>query len=215
MIAIDRVGAGPFDSNIFLVSKGNTRILVDAGAGFHSRSVETNIKGLLKGERLHGLILTHEHFDHCGGAKAISEAFECPVYASAECARAVRDGNENLTGAFLFGVHMEPIMDVVEVEDGLTVGELAFRIESTPGHSPGSICLITREENHLICGDLIFCDGGVGRWDLPGGNLDLLKDSIKRSLEWDVSSLHPGHGRSEERDPKREMNLAMSMLSSV
>lgn len=215
MIVIDRIEAGPFDSNIFLVSKGNTRVLVDAGAGFHSKTVESNISDLLKGEDLDGMILTHEHFDHCGGARAISDAFSCPVYASAECARAVRDGNENLTGAFLFGAHMEPILDVVEIKDELSIGELEFRIIDTPGHSPGSICILTKEEGHLLCGDLIFCDGGVGRWDLPGGNLELLKDSVKRTLDWDVSSLHPGHGRSEEKQPKREMNLAMAMLSSV
>jgi glyoxylase-like metal-dependent hydrolase (beta-lactamase superfamily II) len=215
MIMVDSIEGGPFDSNIFLVTKGNTRVLIDAGAGFHTGAVVENTTKLLKGGSLDGIILTHEHFDHCGGTKGIAEAFDCPVYASAECARAVRDGNENLTGAFLFGAHMEPLQDVFEVKDQLTIGELEFRIEETPGHSPGSICVITRDEGHLFCGDLIFCDGGVGRWDLPGGNLGLLKDSIMKTLHWDVSSLHPGHGRSEDKDPKREMNLAMSMLSSV
>ncbi len=215
MITIDRVDGGPFDSNIFLISKENTRVLVDAGAGFHTNGVVECLKGFLKGETLDGMIMTHEHYDHCGGAKALSEAFDCPVYASTECARALREGNENLTGAFLFGARMEPLPDVIEIGDNLTIGELEMSIEATPGHSPGSICILTREEGHLICGDLIFCDGGVGRWDLPGGNLALLKDSIHKTLEWDVSSLHPGHGRSEEKNPKREMNLAMAMLSSV
>ena len=51
----------------------------------------------------------------------------------------------------------------------------------TPGHTPGLCCLYNEENKILIAGDLLF-KGSVGRWDLPGGNLEELKKSVKRVL---------------------------------
>ncbi len=212
---IDLIEAGPFDSNIYLISKENSRVLVDAGSGFNNGTVEEVIERELKGSHLDGIILTHEHFDHSGGALYLSRKFKAPLYSSSECARALREGDANLTGSFLFGATMEPIMEITEIERDLEVGALSFEIHSTPGHAPGLISIITKQDRAFFCGDLLFCDGGVGRWDLPGGNLELHRSSIQRSLRWDISSLYPGHGRFEENDPKREMDLALGMISSV
>jgi glyoxylase-like metal-dependent hydrolase (beta-lactamase superfamily II) len=212
---IDLIEGGPFDSNIYLISRKETRVLVDAGSGFNNKKVEELLESKLKGSSLDAIILTHEHFDHSGGALYLSMKFNAPLYSSPECARALREADQNLTGSFLFGAHMEPIMEIMEMEDQVKIGDIGFEVHSTPGHAPGLICLIEKEERALFCGDLLFCDGGVGRWDLPGGNLELLRDSVRRSMNWNVSSLYPGHGRFEERDPRNEMNLAMGMLSSV
>jgi glyoxylase-like metal-dependent hydrolase (beta-lactamase superfamily II) len=156
-----------------------------------------------------------EHFDHSGGAKYLMEAFSVPLYGSPECARAMREADPNLTGSFLFGVHMDPVMEITEIGPELEIGNLRFQVHSTPGHAPGLVCLIESTEKHLFCGDLVFCDGGVGRWDLPGGDLSLLKESIQRSLQWEIASLYPGHGRYETRDPKAQMELANRMLSMM
>ncbi len=212
---IEHIEAGPFDSNIYLLTDGKTKLLVDAGSGFNNSTVERQISDKLKGGKLDGIILTHEHFDHSGGALYLSRKFDAPLYASPECARALREGDSNLTGSFLFGAHMEPILEIIEIGDRLEIGDIAFEVHSTPGHAPGLISLITNKNRALFCGDLIFCDGGVGRWDLPGGNLELLRSSIKESLKWEVSSLYPGHGRFEENNPEREMQLALGMISSV
>ena len=215
MLDVDHIEAGPFDSNIFLLKRGNTRVLVDTGSGFYNNGVEEKIKESLKGEALDGIILTHEHFDHSGGARYLSNAFKAPLYASPECARALRESNDQLTGAFLFGAHMEPILDIIEIGSDLKINEIVFNVISTPGHAPGLICLITEDENRLFCGDLIFCDGGVGRWDLPGGNLEQHRNSVNGVLEWNISSIFPGHGRIEMKDPKREIDLAIAMLRTV
>ena len=206
MVEISQIEAGPFDCNIFLVREERSAVLIDTGSGFYNHAVEDSIKGEIGGADLKGIILTHEHFDHSGGAKYLMEAFKVPLYGSPECARAMREADPNLTGSFLFGAHLEPIMDI---------GELQFDVHSTPGHAPGLVCLIERTRKDLFCGDLIFCDGGVGRWDLPGGDLPLLKGSIERSLQWDVNSLYPGHGRYETDNPKGQMVLANRMLGMM
>jgi glyoxylase-like metal-dependent hydrolase (beta-lactamase superfamily II) len=215
MVEIIQIEAGPFDSNIFLIKDRGNAVLIDTGSGFYNNAVEDSIKRSLGGDDLKGVILTHEHFDHSGGAKYLKEAFSVPLFGSPECARAMREADPNLTGRFLFGAHMDPVMEIDEIGPELEIGTLSFDVHSTPGHAPGLVCLIERTEKHLFCGDLVFCDGGVGRWDLPGGDLSLLKGSIDRSMEWEVSSLYPGHGRYETRDPKGQMEMARRMLSMV
>jgi hydroxyacylglutathione hydrolase len=75
----------------------------------------------------------------------------------------------------------------------LKVGDTRLSVIPTPGHSPGSICLYHPKEKLLISGDTLFYMG-VGRTDLPGGDLDQLKDSIERLAKLDVEYVLPGHG---------------------
>lgn len=80
------------------------------------------------------------------------------------------------------------------LKDGrLTLGDKIFRIISTPGHSPGSVCLYWENEKLLISGDTIFYMG-VGRTDLPGGNIETLGNSVKKLSKLDVEYFIPGHG---------------------
>jgi glyoxylase-like metal-dependent hydrolase (beta-lactamase superfamily II) len=80
-------------------------------------------------------------------------------------------------------------------EGELQVGNMTFQIIHVPGHSPGSICIYWPQEKALITGDVIFCQG-LGRTDLPGGNGQTLKESIKRLARLEVEHLLPGHGET-------------------
>ncbi|MGA1866696.1 MAG: MBL fold metallo-hydrolase [Thermoplasmatota archaeon] len=215
MLEIIQIEAGPFDSNIYLVRGHRTNILIDAGTGSSSRTVEASIRRNLGGERLDAIVLTHEHFDHSGGAALLMREFGAPLFGSPECSKALREANPIMTGSFLFGASMDPITDIVETGSMLDIGSLSFEVHSTPGHAPGLICLIEKSERHLFCGDLVFCDGGVGRWDLPGGNLDLLIRSIRNASTWKIGSLYPGHGRYETKDPKGQIELSLRMLDII
>lgn len=75
----------------------------------------------------------------------------------------------------------------------MTIGNNTFQVIQTPGHSPGSICLYWEEEKLLISGDTVFYMG-VGRTDLPGGNLEALGNSIQQLSRLDIEYLIPGHG---------------------
>ncbi len=78
-------------------------------------------------------------------------------------------------------------------EGDLRMGDIALKVMHTPGHSPGSVCLYWPEEKALFTGDLIF-NQGIGRTDLPGGNGQSLKNSIRKASALDVEILLPGHG---------------------
>jgi hydroxyacylglutathione hydrolase len=75
----------------------------------------------------------------------------------------------------------------------LTLGNKIFQVIPTPGHSPGSVCLYWEKEKILISGDTLFYMG-VGRTDLPGGNMEALGSSIQHLSKLDVEYLIPGHG---------------------
>ncbi|MEY2549009.1 MAG: hydroxyacylglutathione hydrolase, partial [Verrucomicrobiota bacterium] len=76
-----------------------------------------------------------------------------------------------------------------------------------PGHCPGSLCFFSRKEKLLVGGDVLFA-GGVGRWDLPGGDGDLLFRGIKEKLYplGDDVVVLPGHGPATTIGAERETN---------
>jgi hydroxyacylglutathione hydrolase len=65
----------------------------------------------------------------------------------------------------------------------------------TPGHSPGSVCLVVEGEKMIIVGDLIFA-GSIGRTDFPGGSFEALIEGVKTKIfpYPDDTRLFPGHG---------------------
>jgi glyoxylase-like metal-dependent hydrolase (beta-lactamase superfamily II) len=80
---------------------------------------------------------------------------------------------------------------------GQNLGGQIFDVLHVPGHCPGSLCFWHRESGHLFGGDVLFA-GGVGRWDLPGGDRELLFRGIREKLYPlpEATEVHPGHGPS-------------------
>jgi glyoxylase-like metal-dependent hydrolase (beta-lactamase superfamily II) len=78
-------------------------------------------------------------------------------------------------------------------EGELTVGDLRLQVIPTPGHSPGSLTFYWPEGKALFTGDLIFYQG-LGRTDLPGGDGEVLKESIRRIAALEAEYLLSGHG---------------------
>ena len=85
-----------------------------------------------------------------------------------------------------FASHSPGIAADILLRDGDRVGDLL--IIHTPGHTPGSICILDETSGDLISGDTVFTDGGFGRFDFPGGSLDELVRSIERLS----ATGHPG-----------------------
>jgi glyoxylase-like metal-dependent hydrolase (beta-lactamase superfamily II) len=69
---------------------------------------------------------------------------------------------------------------LAEVPSQMLLGH-SFAIFEVPGHCPGSICLYDAAAGLLYGGDVLFA-GGVGRWDLPGGDRELLLEGIQKKL---------------------------------
>ena len=86
----------------------------------------------------------------------------------------------------------------------------------TPGHAPGHVCLYNKKNNLLIAGDLIF-KGSVGRTDLPGGNYEILINSIKQEIIIlpDNTKIYSGHGPSTILENEKKITHICNKLLSL
>ena len=195
---IDTFTGGIFDTNCFFLL--DTGILIDA---------PQDCAGWLeaRGHRVKLLLLTHGHIDHAWDAARIQRERGCKVAYH-------QDGVEMLTEPgyfkkFGFGWEIEPVAAdfLIDETPAQEFGGVEFQVLLVPGHCPGSLCFLEKKERVLYGGDVLFA-GGVGRWDLPGGDRDLLFDGIREKiypLGDDVRVL-PGHGPATTVGIERQTN---------
>lgn len=155
------------------------------------------------------IVLTHSHFDHIARLKDIAAMCRARIYIHEQDAEGLSNSVRNLS--HLFGERFDPIVP----DDTLAEGDIieGLVVLHTPGHTPGSICLFSRNDKFLISGDTVFSDGGFGRYDFPGGDREALKRSIARLAELDVESIHPGHGAPVRSNGTRHIKAALAIIS--
>lgn len=140
------------------------------------------------------ILLTHGHFDHVGAVQDIFAETDCEVYISA----ADLGLPPMITNGKLFYTHTYPASGT------LNLAGLTLRILPTPGHTPGSVCLLTGDT--ILSGDTLF-RGSCGRTDLPGGSWEQIASSLKTldALPGDYRVL-PGHGEETTLEWERKHN---------
>jgi len=96
--------------------------------------------------------------------------------------------------------------------DKLYLNSVEIKVIETFGHTAGSICFYLENNNVIFTGDTLF-KKSFGRTDLPGGDFDLMKNSIKKlfSLK-DETVVYCGHGvKTTIKDEKRD-NIFLKYL---
>ncbi len=192
MPTIQTLVLGDYQVNCYIVSQeGSSRCCV-IDPGYSSEVILSKLSQL--GLQLDAILLTHGHFDHVGAVRDLVAATDCQVYInSLECAMPPQ-----LTAGKLYYTD--------ELTDGLefTAAGLSFSVLHTPGHTPGSVCLITGDV--MFSGDTLFA-GSCGRTDLPGGNPRSMSASLSRlaALEKNYWIL-PGHGEATSLADEKKYN---------
>jgi hydroxyacylglutathione hydrolase len=177
------------NANTYLV-KGKHNILIDPGHYHLFDHVATELQRLsLEPADIDLVLITHGHPDHTEGIRVFSRLPALIAMHEVEV-NFLRDLAPRLD-RMREGFDFQPDFQLQEGE--LKVGDMIFQVLHTPGHSRGSLCLYLPDEKALFTGDVIFSQG-LGRTDLPGGNADALKASIRRLAQLDVEYLLPGHG---------------------
>ena len=176
--------------------------------GFENEEEREEVYGFIRGKGLKPVcvLLTHGHFDHVLGAARFKRDFNVPVYMNPED-RTVLEGNSYFSR--IFGVAEPEMFDTEDVRenDVIQVGELRFEVLETPGHTPGGVCYLERNEKQLFSGDTLFA-GSIGRTDHPGGDYDRLMKSIFEklmTLDGDIN-VSPGHGHDTSVATERMTN---------
>jgi len=183
---IETFTGGMFETNCFFLPEPG--IMVDASqeaADWLTRS----------GHKVKLLLLTHGHIDHVWDAARIQREHGCQVGCHPETLPMVSD--PKFFHKFGFALDLEtftPDLMITETP-GRDLGGLEFQVLEVPGHCPGSLCFFLKSERLIFGGDVLFA-GGVGRWDLPGGDMEVLFAGIKTKLFplGDDVKLLPGHG---------------------
>ena len=172
---------GPLATNCYLVwQDGRTdAVIVDPAA--NSRKITAALQE-------HGLapvcfLLTHAHFDHIGALK--------PLLAAAPDAR-VYVGDQDKDDPCDMAYDLLTYTDTYQDGDTVEAAGLSFRVLGTPGHTPGSVCLLCGEA--LFSGDTLFA-GSYGRTDFKGGSMQDMYASLRKLAALPPQTrVLPGHG---------------------
>jgi len=144
----------------------------------------------IRREDIRYIVNTHCHPDHYEGCELFSDSGIQIAMHSIELAFLDEIGAQMYEW---FGLDFPRIdISMVLSEDHVEMGTEQFQIFLSPGHSPGSIGLYWPERKVLFSGDVVF-NQNVGRSDFPGGDGELLKESIRNLAKLDIDYLLPGH----------------------
>jgi len=187
-----------FENTIIVFDKTKECIIIDPGC--YTLSERDTLQKYISINNLVPvkLINTHCHIDHILGNNFIAKTYDLELEMNANDMELIKSSNEI---AQLYGFtdyEMSPLpKKFLNEGDTLEFGNSQFKILFTPGHAPGHISLYSEKDGLLISGDVLF-NNSIGRTDLPGGNYDLLIESIKNKILTlnDNTIVYCGHGPS-------------------
>jgi len=183
------MGGVGYDSNVYVI---DGEIIVDTGTGIFFNSMKKEIESNYETRKIKTIINTHCHFDHTGADKKFRDWLKADIAIHEADKEALETGR---TLADMFSQKAKSITTDNELKDKSIIKTENFKFEviHTPGHTPGSICLLDKGKKILISGDTLFADG-IGRTDFKGGSSADIQLSLKKLLKNQLEYLFPGHG---------------------
>jgi glyoxylase-like metal-dependent hydrolase (beta-lactamase superfamily II) len=173
-------GCWEVDNNVWLLGDGDEVLVVDAA---HDADA---VSAAVDGRRVVAIVCTHGHDDHVGVAPELADRFDATVWLHPE-------------DKVLWQLRHPDASPGGDLADGqeFVVGGLALQVLHTPGHSPGSVCLVVPALGAVFTGDTLF-PGGPGATGRSYSDAGLIQQSIRRQLmTLDPSTtVYPGHGNT-------------------
>ena len=194
MLKIHTLTLGMYQTNTYIIHEENSKGCCVIDPGYEADAILQKCEAL--GLNVEAILLTHGHFDHVGAVRDLAADTGCRVFACA--------GDEQLPPMFTGGKLY--VTDRYEEGTILNIAGLYIRVLHTPGHTPGSVCLLV--DDVIFSGDTLFA-GSCGRTDI-GGSWTEIQTSLRRLslLEGDFT-VYPGHGESTTLAAERRYNPYM------
>lgn len=143
------------------------------------------------------ILNTHGHADHIGGNEAMKAAYpDAPLVIGELEAAMLTDPWLNLSAVFGTPITSPPADRTVAEGETVEYAGLPLEVRLIPGHSPGHVVFVYKDQPHHVFGGDVLFRGSIGRTDFPGGSFDQLADGIRRKLYTlpDETIVYPGHG---------------------
>lgn len=192
MLKIHCMPLGAYQTNCYIVHNLNSKKCIIIDPGYEAHTILDKLESLeLEAE---AILLTHGHFDHVGAVKDLAATIGCRVYLRPEEATMP----PQLTAGPLY------YTDEYPTEGKLQVAGMDFTVIHTPGHTPGSVCLLV--ENAMFSGDTLFA-GSMGRCDFPGSSIFAMRKSLRKLCSLATNyRVFPGHGPDSTLDHEKNTN---------
>lgn len=190
MLNIHTLTLGLYQVNCYIVHNAGSDRCVVIDPGYEPKKIAAFLQE--KGLKLEAILLTHGHFDHVGAVKELAEVTGCRVF--------LRPEEHTMPQMFTAG----KLYATDEYSAQFQIAGMTFTTLHTPGHTPGSVCLICQDA--IFSGDTLFA-GSCGRTDLPGGDWATIQASLGklRDLPGDYR-VFPGHGEDTTLARERQCN---------
>ncbi|MGE5575302.1 MAG: MBL fold metallo-hydrolase [Ignavibacteria bacterium] len=192
---VETFTVGMLSTNCYVASCPDTKeaIIIDPGLDYSSEAQP--IYDYIEAAKLKVkfIVNTHGHSDHVKGNAVFQEKYSVPIYI------------HSLDAHFIESIG-NPQFPTIFLDEGsfLQCGGEVLKVIHTPGHTPGSVCLVG--EKLVFTGDTLFA-GGIGRTDFPGGSMSDMELSLKKLTSLpDYLLVYPGHGETSMIDEEKRTN---------
>jgi len=192
MLKVHTLTLGSYQTNCYIIHEEASKTCCVIDPGYDADAILDKLDAL--GLTLEAILLTHGHFDHVGAVKELAAETQCQVYICTEelsMPPMLTAGQLYYTNTYTEGSR-------------ITLAGLDITVLHTPGHTPGSVCLLTG--NTLFSGDTLFA-GSCGRTDLPGGSWSDILKSLRRLAAMEGNFwVYPGHAESTTLAQEKRYN---------
>lgn len=205
-INVEKFVLGELETNTYIVTETES----DVSAVVDPATEDEVLLKALENKNVKYILLTHGHFDHISGAKAVKEKTGAKTVIHKEDADCLKNESKSLFRLMNSASNSKQPVTSADIltENGslLTFGNTTIRVLHTPGHTKGGVCYIFEKERVIFSGDTLF-RLSAGRTDFPDGNAreELMSLSDIAKLDGDFN-VYCGHGEDTTLDFERKNN---------